>query len=303
MATVHFHRWVLLLALTIDAASSHAAPGVAYRTATNEVRLSFSAFDRNNHAAPTLQASDIAVVDRGVVVRSFRSFVRSGETNLEVAIVIDDSGSVAPRFYQELSGALGLIAETGPLAERNVSVVSFQGQQPTLLCAGDCRTANAFTEHLAAPRRGSLTPLFDTIIFAANFLARRADSNAARVLILFSDGEDTISRKSLNDAIDAVQSAEIEIHAIDLNGIASGSQGGAVLRRLASSTGGGYFPARTGAHDAMNSILAGLRATYTVSYQLPSPSPGFHSVRILPTHNLNLEFRSRSGYYYPTGAR
>jgi hypothetical protein len=36
-----------------------------------------------------------------------------------------------------------------------------------------------------------------------------------------------------------------------------------------------------------------------VTYHLPNHSSGFHQVRILPTHNLNLQFRSRSGYYFP----
>jgi hypothetical protein len=37
----------------------------------------------------------------------------------------------------------------------------------------------------------------------------------------------------------------------------------------------------------------------SVSYRLPSRAAGFHTVRILPTHNLDLKFRSRSGYYDP----
>jgi hypothetical protein len=35
-----------------------------------------------------------------------------------------------------------------------------------------------------------------------------------------------------------------------------------------------------------------------VSYALPSRQKGFHSLRILPKHNLNLQFHSRKGYYY-----
>ena len=35
-------------------------------------------------------------------------------------------------------------------------------------------------------------------------------------------------------------------------------------------------------------------------FGLPASSSDFHSIRILPTHNLKLQFRCRRGYYYRT---
>ncbi len=294
---------LLLLCTGISRGAPGDTPGFTYRTNANEVRLSFSALDQNNHGVATLQAGDFAVVDKDFIVRDFQSFNRSDWTKLELAILIDASESVTPRFRQEMAGILELVSRTDGIPDENVSIFSFQGLQPALLCAGNCRSNRAVAERLPAARPGGLTPLFDTMVFASDFLSQHADPHAAKVLILFSDGADTISRTSLTDAIDTAVTSDVEIYSIDLSPSASPSQGNAVLHRLAVSTGGRYFPARDGATHAMNAILEGFRATYTVSYRLPNHASGFHAVRILPTHNLNLEFRSRCGYYYPTRVR
>ena len=276
---------------------------VRFRTTVSEVQLSFSALDQNNHGVATLQASDFAVVDQSFIVRNFQSFNRSDWTKLELAILIDASASATPHFRQEIAGILELVSQTAGVPDENVSIFSFQGLRPALLCSGDCRAANAAAERLSGARAGGLTPLYDAIVFASDFLAHHGDPHAQRVLIVFSDGEDTISRYSLTDAIDAALSGDVQIYGIDLNRTDCPCPGGATLNRLAEATGGRYFPAQDGATRALNVILEGFRATYVVSYRLPTHASGFHAVRIFPTHNLNLEFRCRSGYYYPNRVR
>jgi len=269
-----------------------------YRTSVTEVRVSFSALDQNNHGVATLQASDFAVIDKDVIVRNFQSFSRSDWTKLEIAILVDASESVTPRFRQEMADVLELVSQTAGVPDENLSIFSFHGLQPALLCAEDCRTSHA-SERLPAGRPSGLTPLFDTVIFASDYLAHHGDARAERVLMVFSDGADTISRSTLGDAIDTSLKNDVQVHCIDLNKSAYSSQGAPVLRALASATGGRYFAPPDGAASALNVILEGFRASYMVSYHLPSHASGFHTVRILPTHNLNLQFRSRSGYYYP----
>jgi hypothetical protein len=52
----------------------------------------------------------------------------------------------------------------------------------------------------------------------------------------------------------------------------------------------------------LDAVLEDARASFTVTYKLPNRAPGFHLVRILPTHDLHLQFRCRRGYYYPGGS-
>jgi VWFA-related protein len=273
-------------------------PAYIYRTNANEVRLYFSATDQNNHGVATLQASDFAVVDKEVIVRNFQSFTRSDWTKLEIAILVDASESVTPHFRQELGDVLNLVSRTAGIPDENLSMFSFHGMEPALLCAGNCRTTGT-AERLPAGRAGGLTPLFDSIVFASQFLSKQGDAHAQKVLIVFSDGADTISQSSLRDAVEASLRAEVQVDCIDLNRSFASSPGTAILREVARATGGRYFPPPHGAAAAINVILDGFEASYTVSYRLPNRAYGFHAVKILPTRNLNLQFRSRSGYYYP----
>jgi VWFA-related protein len=290
----------VLLGSAISLGAARDPAEFTFHSNVTEVRVSFTASDQKNHGVATLQASDFAVVDKDVIVRNFQSFNRSDWTKLEIAILVDASESVTPHFRQEMADTLDLVSQTSGVPDENLSIFSFHGAEPTLLCAGDCRARHA-AERLPTARPGGLTPLFDTIAFASDSLAHRGDPHAEKVLIVFSDGEDTVSRNSLADATDAALRGEVQIYCINLNG--SLSHGAVVLDSLAAATGGRYFPLQNGAATTLNVILEGLRATYTVSYRLPSHASGFHTLRILPTHNLNLQFRSRSGYYYPNDLR
>jgi von Willebrand factor type A domain len=140
---------------------------------------------------------------------SFR-FRRSEWTRLQIAILADSSESVAPQFRQELASIVEVISQTEGIPEQNLSLFGFCDSEPLLVCTGDCRASHA-VQRLPAARAGELTPLFDSIIFAANFLAEHNDPQAKKVLIVFSDGIDTVSRNSLADAIAAAPRAGVEV--------------------------------------------------------------------------------------------
>lgn len=297
-------QWALLAVALFGSGLSRGVAGdpaeYTFRTTTSEVRMNFSAMDQNNRGVATLQASDFAVVDKDVIVRNFQSFTRSDWTKLQIAILVDASESVRPRFRQQMADILELVSQTAGVPEENLSIFSFEGSHPIMLCAENCRASQA-VERLPA-RAGGQTPLFDTIVYAADFLAQHGDARAEKVLIVLSDGQDNLSRNSLADTITASLRDDVQMDCIDVNQ-AGRSQGAVSLYKLASATGGRYFTPPRAATRALNVILEDFRASYIVTYRLPSRTSGFHDVRILPTHNLNLRFRSRSGYYYPNQVR
>lgn len=279
-------------------AAENDAPDFTFHSQSNEVRLTFSVADRNDRGVATLRASDFVVVDSDVVVRSFGSFGHSDWTRFEIGILVDNSESVAPRFRQELSQIVDLLSHTRP--EETLSMFSFERSRPALVCAGDCREPRV-TERLAQRPRGELTPLFDTIIFAADSLAHHGDPPAERILIVFSDGGDTFSDNTLAAAVRAAIHDEVEIYCVDLND--SVSRRAAVLYQLSAATGGRYFKAHSGITAVVYAMFEALQTTYTVIYAVPTHVTGFHSVRVMPTHEVDLQFRSRSGYFYPDDNR
>ena len=293
-----FSRCGLLLfvfpALSVSAAPTD-NPQATYRTGVSEVRLIFSASDQNEHTVANLNASDFAVVDRDVIVRKFQSFTRPEFTRLEMSILIDASASMKPHYREEVAQVVELISETSGVADESLSIITFQGLKPSVVCTHHCADIDMTDVLPATPPQGT-TPLYDTLIYAADVLSEKHDPQARRIAILFSDGNDTVSKNSASDAIETVLANDVQVYAIRTS-----SRPNDFLEALVSATGGRTFRLSDGATSVARAVLADFRASYQVTYRLPDRSSGFHTLRILPTHDMNLHFRCRRGYYYPTG--
>jgi Mg-chelatase subunit ChlD len=180
-------------------------------------------------------------------------------------------------------------------------VLSFSGIQTHLVCSEDCRSSFSADRIYSLPKGGA-TPLFDALKKAANILNARAQPDVWRVIVLFSDGDDTISSASLKEAVGTIQTSEAEVYAVD-NGISERpSNGTTILKKIATDSGGRYLRINDGAVNIFKSVIDDLHSARVVTYALPPADTDFHSIRILPTHNLKLQFRCRSGYYYPAGS-
>ena len=277
----HRQCWSLAVLLAIFpcvfyASDTGDAPSTTYRTGTSEVRIAFYATDENNRLMEGIAADDFAVVDSGTVIRNFRSLTRTSETTLDVVVLVDASDSVAPRFRQTRQDVLRLISESASsIPEENVSVVTFAGLHAQVLCAGDCHSTRK-QESLLSLHSGGMTPLFDALTFTARFMPHRRTSSVRQVLILFSDGVDNISMTSAQDALSKLIAAGTLLYAVNLDPPQHSSDGNLALQEMAESTGGRSFFAHDDSVDVLESILADLRASYVVTYSLPSREAGFH---------------------------
>ena len=84
-----------------------------------------------------------------------------------------------------------------------------------------------------ATTEGGGTPLYDAIITAVNFTVAHA-SNRNRAVLVFTDGDDTASSASLEDAVRVANNNNVPLYTVAL----SGSTDLNVLTRLATATGG-----------------------------------------------------------------
>lgn len=344
--STHCHNWTALLVLLVWTCASAAqdqnpdrgqdkdrdkeqhdsADVPTYRSAVSEVRVTFFTTDESNHPVQTLTTSDFAIVDNERVVRNFRSLTQSDETSIDLVALVDLSESVAPNSRVAVSDALQLITREQSIADDNLAVMTFGGTfgesseakldsiRPALLCASGCRDSVTRLQ-TAKTKSGGLTPLFDALVLAADFISQRGAAssrsggpgNVRPVLILFSDGMDTISLHSASEALQAVLATGALIYSADVGAPDTPTSGSVFLRRIATATGGRYFPPRFTLNEntafLLNTVLEDLRASYVVTYDVPSHQTGLHALRLLPTHNLNLTFHSRSGYDYEPADR
>src|SRR5271166_4449762 len=203
-----------LLLLTSVEAQESSIPN--YRSTASEVRLVFFATDENNHTVEDLQRDDFAVVDDDRIIREFRSFSRSALVKLDVIVLIDASESVLPRFQQEVTDVVQLISQGQWAPEDNLSVLSFSGTEAHLICSADCRSSFA-ADQVVPLRGGPATPLFDAVEIAAELIMHSEQPDTRPVILLFSDGDDNISKSSFNDALEKILASSAQVYAIDMS--------------------------------------------------------------------------------------
>jgi len=299
----HRQGWTLAVLLAFFpclfyASSTSDGPLTTYRTGTSEVRISFFATDEHSHPVESLGQDDFVIVDDDMVIRDFRSLVRASDTALDLVILVDDSESIAPQFHEVQQDVLKLISSDSLSAQDRLSVVTFAGMRPTILCMQDCG-APAVDQKLREVKAQGATPLFDAVHYTARLVTSQHTPAARQVVILFSDGRDTVSMSSYRDALEAMIASGALLYTVNVDRAKnSSSQGSRALQQMAESTGGRSFELPDHAIDLLQAVLADLRASYIVTYQLPSRTAGFHSLRILPKHNLHLRFHCRKGYNY-----
>lgn len=288
----------LFVAVTLSSIPLYAADQSEYtfRASANEVRLAFAASDRQGHVVKTLSPDDIAVADNGSIIRHFRSFRAASESPLDLVILLDASGSVASQISHEIDAVEDFIAHS-PWGERDrISILSFGGLQPQLVCVRNCNEATASAK-LSALRANGLTPLYDALMQASEMQEQTRNSESRQAMILFSDGIDTISMHSASDALEAAQNLQSAIYSVNSRSAKSGpGKGDDVLNYLAGATGGISFQPGQNVAAVLRAVLDDLHSGYVLTYDLPEQSAGQHSVRILPTRDPRLQFRSRMAY-------
>ncbi|MEO6588385.1 MAG: VWA domain-containing protein, partial [Pyrinomonadaceae bacterium] len=144
------------------------------------------------------------------------------------------------------------------------------------------------------------------------------DAVGRRVIVIVSDGEDTISDSTFEEAVKAAQTANCQIYVVKTtdfeNYKRTGERGGnsnvralAAERRMqdiSAQTGGAvYSPIDEKELDAaFNQISAELSQQYVLSYypENDANSRGeFRTISLAVKTNQNLNVRTRKGYYVP----
>ena len=272
--------------------------GPTYRRDVSEVRLAFVATDEHDQPVSELKPQDFVVVDDEQIIRKFRSFVVAGVIKLDLTVLVDCSDSVLPKFDREMRSVLKLLEQTPATSGYNlsISILTFRELEASVKCRDDCRTM--FTpERIVTLPRGGATPLFDAVRLAADSILHRPRPDAAQVVVLFSDGQDTISLASFRETSRDLLSTGAQLYAVDVGDTRHPSPGTTVLKALADESGGRYIQFDKSASDILKMILGDTQAARIVTYEMPRSNAEFHSVRILPTRNLSLQFHSRQGYH------
>jgi Ca-activated chloride channel family protein len=149
----------------------------------------------------------------------------------------------------------------------------------------------------------SMTPMYDAIVKATEDLLKRPERR--RVILLVSDGGDSTSRASLEEAIRKTTDVGITIYSVDLSdrGVYKTTprdNGGDILKTLANKTGGRFYASPGGGalREAVAQTIEELRHQYTITYE-PKNEKKDGKWRAIEVQllRMDLKARTRLGYY------
>jgi len=236
------------------------------------------------------------------------------ETPVRLALLFDNSSSVsiarefekkaAVRFFRQVIRpqkdlvALFSVATTAELEQPLTKDVSML-----------VRAIEGF-----APPEGA-TALLDGIVEASNYLR---EAQGRRVIVIVSDGDDTISDSTFDQTLKALQLANCQVYVVKTTDFENNQRtgqrtGSANLRQLAAErrmqefalqTGGAvYSPVDEGELDrAFAQISAELSQQYILNYYPENEQDkrgAFRTISLSVKDRQNLQVRTRKGYFVP----
>ena len=241
--------------------------------------------------------------DRG---QDIAGFYREGQVPLRLIFLFDTSGSIRHRFDFEQRAA----------AQFFKNVMRHGDQAALMSISSESKIELQFTSDvdqlvtvLAQLKPQGATALYDGMITAARYLR---PSEGRHVMVVLSDGTDTVSTSTLAQALTEVQRSDAIIYAVHSTGVAPSASvqdlaGEFVMKAMCEDTGGrAFFPPiyedqKKEARDLdeiYKRLAAEVRAQFVLTYysKAEGKSGQFRAIRV-EVRRPGLQVRARRGYY------
>src|SRR6202795_3010627 len=257
----------------------------------------------DDHGAPVagLKKENFVVQEDGRE-QKISVFDKESALPLSIALAIDTSLSTRHDLPLEQASA----KRFARAILRPVDVLSVFGfSESVSQAAGYTPDLKRIDEGIDHIRLGAATALFDAVYLASRSLDRR---QGRKVMVLITDGGDTISKASYQEAARAAEEAEALVYSIIVVPIESSAGretgGENALIQLSEDTGGKYYYATSMSQldDAFRQISDELRTQYLLAYypsQRTSNSQ-FRRIQVsvsAPPDSVTYRVRHRAGYY------
>ncbi len=274
--------------------------GTTLRMDVKLVNVFVNVTDPNGAIVGNLTKDDFAIAEDGRP-QKIALFERQSAVPLAITLAIDTSGSVKKDMSEEAAAAKRF-AHALLRPQDQMSVIEF---------ATNVRVIAPFTNNLSRIDHalGDLhadwaTALYDAICDGSQALGSQ---QGRKVLVVISDGDDTVQNHTYGQALAAALRNEVMIYSlIDVPIFASAGRdtgGEHALITIAEQTGGKhyYVNAAGGLDAAFQQVSNDLRTQYLIGYYPQNQEPGtdFHRIRITIPRAApdQFEIRNRTGYY------
>jgi Ca-activated chloride channel homolog len=293
-------RRAALTVLLAAIAAAQQPPDPVFRVDVQLVRLLATVKDVNGQPVGGLERKDLEVFDNGVK-QEIALFERHTAQPLSVAILLDISGSTAGEMKYQTDAVTrfvrALFGEGNP--DDTAALYTFNWEVSRTV--DYTRSAGQFAERMKRLRAEAGTSLYDAILLASEDIA---DREGRHVLVVVTDGGDTVSATNYARAMRAAHRADAVLYPIltvPIKSDAGRNVGGEnALTTMSVSTGGKLFaPGINGIDQAFADILRDLRTQYLIGYypkNVPLTKDPFHKLTVR-TLRPELRVVTRTGYY------
>jgi VWFA-related protein len=287
-------------------------PVTTLKVVTRLVAISAVVKSKDGEAKAGLTKDDFVLKQDGKEV-PIHYFSRGSDVPLSFALMVDTSGS-QETFIGDESLASDVFFET-MLGRKEDRAMLVQFDTRVLELKGMTNSASALHFALArvnqqdSAKGGTL--LYDAIyLIAKDALAKETGRKA---MVILSDGGDNGSRRSLAEAIEQAQRADVQVYSVlysmwkNLSAANTGhapeaDPGRIALEKLSESTGGRVFTVShtMSLRDIFAQIADDLRLQYELGY---TPAPGtqpnsYHKLE-LKAKDKKLTVQARKGFFEP----
>jgi Ca-activated chloride channel family protein len=276
-------------------------PGTTLKVDVKLVNVYVTVTDPQGSPVGGLKKENFAVQEDGKP-QTISVFDKESALPISIALAIDTSLSTRHDLPLEQASAKRFAhAIMRPVDALSVFAFSESVSQATSYTA-DLKRIDEGIDHI---RLGAATALFDAVYVASRSLDRR---QGRKVMVLVTDGGDTISRVDYKGAARAAEEAEALVYSIIVVPIESSAGretgGEHALIQLSEDTGGKYYYATSMAQldDAFRQISDELRTQYMLAYYPAQHLSNSQFRRIQvgvtgPTDAASYHVRNRAGYY------
>ena len=293
------------LLLCAGALSTAEEPDSTIKVDVKLVNVFVTVTDSRGAPVANLQKENFVLKEDGKE-QKIAIFDKESALPLSIVLAVDTSLSTRKDLPLELSSAKKF-AHTILRSQDGLSVYKFSETVSQMV--GFTNELKKIDEGIEHPRNGAATALYDAVYLGSHALTRR---QGRKVMVVITDGGDTMSQVDYKEALRAAQEAEASIYSIIIVPVeadAGRDTGGEhALIQISSDTGGKYYYATSSVQldDAFNKISDELRTQYLLAYY-PSEryaNSDFRQLRIdLTNPPAGGPFQShyRAGYYTHKG--
>jgi Ca-activated chloride channel family protein len=265
-----------------------------FKSGTRVVPVIATVTDKAGRLVPNLEKEDFTILDNGKPQEL--SFFINEVQPFNVVVMMDYSASMTANLDLLKAAAEQFLLRLLPADKGQVGAFSDKIQ----LSGTFTSDRDDLIAALDDLQFGNPTRLYDAI---NESMAALRGTDKRKVVLVFTDGDDTASRLGLGDVLDRAKAEEIMVYAIGLqseyfNGarmVRTRPDSG--LKRLAEETGGGFFELKKTDDLAptFTRVAQELHSQYTMGFAPANLDNKEHKL-VLKTRDPQLNVRARKSY-------